>query len=155
MTDPFTKVYDELVKAFRTDAKGRFHIVDWNTSRNPQHDRPTAQDLPEVQIRPDSSAIVLGARSCATTVAKDFVVTVLTGDYILGNKLYPIEWIILGILYRFQYSLVEDLDLAEDVTVQQITTGILDPAANRNIVGWASSWNITVHMSFAASELES
>jgi hypothetical protein len=155
MADPFTKVYDEIVKAFRDTAKGRFRLVDWNSSRNPQHDRPTAQDLPEVQIRPDTSVIVLGARSCATTVVKDFAVNLTTGDFILGKILYPTEWVILGILHRLQYSLVEDLDLAEDVTVQQITTGILDPQANRGIVGWASTWNISVHMSFAASELES
>lgn len=155
MADPFTTLYDEVVRAFRTEAKGRFRLVDWNTSRNPQHDKPSAQDLPEVQIRPTDSQIVLGARSCATEVVKNFSVTLVTGDFILGKLLYPLEWTILGILYRLQYSLVETLDIAEDVTVNQTTTGILDPQANRGVVGWASTWNISVHMSFAASELES
>ena len=151
--DPLTKVYDAVCLAFRSNAKGRFHLVDHNSSRNPVLDKPTAMDLPEVQIRPTSKVIVLGARSCATTVVQEYQVTIVTGDFILGKILFPVEWHILAILHSLQYSLVEDLDLAEDVAISQITEGIADPNGSRNIVGWASSWTISVHMAFAASEL--
>ena len=151
--DPLTKVYDAVCLAFRSNAKGRFRLIDHNSTRNPVPDSPMAADLPEVQIRPTSKSVVLGARSCATVVVQEYQVTIVTGDFILGKILFPVEWHILAILHSLQYSLVEELDLAEDVSVAQITEGIAEPIGSRNIVGWASSWTISVHMAFAASEL--
>lgn len=152
--DPLTKAYDTTVSTFRAHAKGRFRLVDWNSTRNPQLDKPTAADLPEVQIRPTGKTIILGGRSCATTVVQEFSITIVTGDFVLGKILFPIEWLVLAILYNLQYSLVEELEIAEDVTVAQITEGITDPAGTRNIAGWASGWTVGIHMAFAASELE-
>lgn len=153
MVDPFTQVYDEIVGAFRGEARGRFQLVDWNSTRNPQHDLPQASDLPEVQIRPIGASVQLGGRSCATVVTRDHTVTLLTGDLVLGKILFPIEWLIVGILYRLQYKKLNALKFVEDVRVTNVTTGIVDPASTRSIHGWASAWNISVTMSFAEAQL--
>jgi hypothetical protein len=148
--DPLTQLYDNIVSAFKSECKGRFRLVNWNSSRNPQLDRPAAADLPEVQIRPIGANVILGARSCSTVVTCQTAITLTTGDYILGKALFPIEWLIIGILYRLQYSLV-----AENVRIESVTTGITDPSAvaNRGITGWASQWNISVDLAFGASSL--
>lgn len=154
MAEKFTPIYDAIVRAFRDNAKGSFRLVDWNSTRNPQLDSPTAQDFPEVQLRPLGMRPVLGGRSCSTTVELDYSLTIVTGDFILGKLLNPTDWRILCILHSLQYSLVEQLGIAEDVSVVQSTTGTLDPNGNRGIVGWASNWTITVATSFTAAQLE-
>lgn len=150
MVDPFTQLYDDIVAAFKAECKGRFRLVDWNTSRNPQVDKPSAADLPEIQIRPVSGTVTLGARSCSTVVSRQIAVTLTTGDFILGKHLFPIEWLIVGILYRLQYSIV-----SENLRIDNVTTGITDPGAqaNRGVTGWASQWNISVDLAFGASSL--
>ena len=150
MADPLTVLYDQIVAAFRSECKGRFRLVSWNTSNSPQLDKPSAQDLPEIQIRPLGGNAVLGARSCSTVVSTQFAVTLITGTHVLGAALFPIQWLMIGILYRLQYSIV-----AENVRVDSVVSGITDASAasNRNIAGWASQWTITVDQAFGASNL--
>ena len=153
--DPFTILYDAIVAHLKT--KG-VNVVDWNSSRGPQPDVPATSDMPEFQVRPTGMSLVLGARSCATEVTRDFAVVLNTNDFRVGRYLFPGEWTLTKAVHDLQYGALDALSyldrrFVESCIITGSVSGVIDPATGRNIVGWSSLWTIRVRMSFSPSDM--
>lgn len=158
MVDPFTLLYNKMVSVLKAHAGNRYSVIDWNSTRNPQPDVAASSDVPEWQLRPSGANVQVGSSSCASVVTRDFTLTLITGTKVLGKWLLPGEWALMSALYDLQYSALESLkwedrSFVERVEVTGSVSGITDPEGSRQIVGWASSWTIRVHMTFSASDL--
>lgn len=159
MIDPFTQLYDRIIKELQERSDKLFKIVSFNSIGTPLPDTPQTSDLPEWQLRPQGMRVTLGGSSCATQVAHSFGLSNVSGSMILG-KFYPGEWALMKALYGMQYDGLDDLRFnerrfVEQVTVSGTTTGVVDPSSTpRKIVGWASNWTIDVSMSFSSEDLQ-
>lgn len=151
--DPFTKVYDKICKEF--EAVGAKVLVSWNSSTDPEPSE--AVKIPELQLRPTQIAAQLGSKSSMTDVMRTFQVLINSGDQRLGvaeRGLFPMEWRLLGALFRCKYETLDELEhngqnYVQRVEVATASSGLSDSTLNRGIKGWTALWDIVVHMQFS------
>jgi hypothetical protein len=156
MSDPFTVLYDKIIKEFKKDYD---NVVSYNTIRQPKPDVLTESMSPELVIVPDSAKVVLGNASCETTVEQTLQVAVCTGDQRLGQVAFPTMWKLLKTYQRLRYDQVHGLDplqYNERSFVEDSWTGNATyelGAAERGMFGWSCLWPIIVRMSFSPGDL--
>ncbi len=158
MADPFSQLYDRIVKVLKDYSDQKYRVLDWNSVRSPQPDVASTSDMPEWQVRPTGGNYTIGGRSCASECVRDFSLTMTTGVLILGKHMLPGEWALHKALYAMQYGALdslkwEDRSFVERVEVTGIIAGITDPTVERQIKGWASQWTIRTYLSFSNSDL--
>jgi hypothetical protein len=157
--DPFTLLYDAIIKQLTDRSRGRYRVISWNTSTNPKPDVRSEADCPEWMLVPTNSNFVLGGRSCSTTFTKTFALSQVTASKVLGKGLFTQEWILLSALYDLQYDglaglTYNDREFVEDVRIDNTITGMTTPEAGRPMPGWGTAWTIAVAGSFPASDFE-
>jgi hypothetical protein len=152
--DPFTKLHMAIEKSL-LDAKMK--IVSWNSSRDPQPDQPTDDELPEFQARPAGFSGILGGNSAETDITASYQLLLNTGDQRLGYALFPQLWKLLGVLHGLKYGTLDTLEFnnrqfVRDVTIDAATMGLSNPEVNRGIEGWTALWNVNIICTFAEAD---
>ena len=151
--DPFTILYTAMEAELRAACPT---IVSWNSSTDPEPAPVTR--VPELQLRPTFTMVMLGASSNQTDVQRTFQILINSGDQRLGQGIFPIEWRLLGCLYRMKYEILDNLTyqghtFVHTVEITAANVGLSNADQNRGIKGWTALWDVVVHMSFSPADL--
>lgn len=148
--NPFTKLYDTIVKTFKD---GGLKVLDWNSSRDPETELPTENELPEYQLRPVGMTGRIGSSSCGTQITRTYQVLINSGDKRVG-VLFAEEWRLLKVLNNLKYgTALDSIPQVFDVNISSYQVGLSNSLENRGIEGWTAIWAISVDMQFSGEEL--
>lgn len=161
---PFTMVLSAIWELlldhpcfFRDVREGNRIRFDSQKDRDPLKSTIGAADLPEVSVVSQTVSANIQNTSSSSMCIRRYSILVSTGDYRYSEILGVIEWYIFVAMVGWQTRLTrlkwQDKAFCKRLNVVSATTGLSDPAQNRNIVGWSAVWQIEVEMHFATADL--
>jgi len=162
VSDPFTKLYTRIEKEFK-DSKvngKKYTWVSWNSSRDPEPERPTESEVPELQLRPSGGGGLIGADSAHTDFQMNFDLLINTGDRRLGYLMFPVLWDVLHILHQLKYVVLDDLEwngesYFQSLEIVSTSMGLSNAELNRGFEGWTAMFQMQAFLQFSRTELES
>lgn len=162
-TDPFTIAYEglwallETWEPFTELVKSGNRIKYVGSSRNPEKPEVSDGDMPEVRIIPVSTLTHVKRTSNLTSCLQKFEIGISTGDQRLHVRHFPVKWAILRALTNWQASLTiltwNGKTFIKIARPTEVSEGVSEFDANRNIRGWSSVWSCELEMFFTTTDM--
>ncbi len=158
-TDPFTRVYAALWdvlekhKGFTDLVKigNRIKHTDDGFGLRPEKENIMDADLPEVNLIPVNSQILLFATSSSTQAVQEFELRITSGDQRVDRLHFPLKWQVMIALSKCAKL---NLPFVKKLTIDSFTETTDDPEVNRGIKGWSARIVIGVEMWFGHTVLQ-
>lgn len=162
--DPLSQVYDALWDLLEVHVpltslvKAGNRVKFSGTSRDPEKERVSTADLPEIRIIPLGGTPHIQRTSNGSSWVKRFAVILATGDKRVDVSLFPVEWEIYRAMAQWADTLTAltwndkpYIKLARPVSA---TEGISDRDLQRGVEGWTAVWQCEVELWFTTADLK-
>lgn len=126
--------------------------------RAPLKPEIAAADTPELALVVRGMGSQLNNTSSTSEVTRNYAWMVSSGDYRYNQIISQVEWSLFCGMAGWRTTLTalkwRDKGFVKRVQMPSGSTGLSDPALNRNILGWTAVWSVDVLMSFDQKDLE-
>jgi len=154
--DPFTILYNSLWTAVigspLADLIAKRNRIDF-VQPNSLDLQVSNADLPELVLVPFGGDGNLHQSSCSSRCTRQYGFYISTGDQRLREQLFPVEWELFVMLINWQKNISsitwQSKTFVKRVELLSLAQSLSDPARNRGIKGWSSSWMFEVEMHFS------
>lgn len=127
-------------------------------NRAPLKEKISVADLPELVLTVRSMTANLNNTTSTSSCTRQYAWMLSAGDYRYSQIMSPIEWALFAAMSNWRdvvtALLWRDKSFVKRVQLLGGSSGLSDPAQNRNIIGWSAVWAVEVEMHFAQTDLD-